>query len=169
MKQKPSERPFVESFAERAGLNKVKRSKHPRLCYLCGAITNDPHAKLKFDLAELYLKSRGDMVINPLKLNPLGTKWEDAMSYDLAIINSMKDAYLPLLKIARFLNEDMTFFPTLVDIDPPDRQFDSPGKRLEKAIAFDVIPTVQLSIEWDNLLKQAINETETKGNTTNEK
>ena len=162
-KQKSTECPFVESFADRAGLNKVRKCKHPRLCYLCGAITNDPHAKLKFDLAELYLKSRGDMVINPLKLNLIGAKWEDAMSYDLAIINSMKDAYLPLLKISRFMHEDMTFFPTIVDIDPPERQFDSPGKRLEKAIAFDVIPLVQLSVEWDNLLKSAIEEAE-KGN-----
>ena len=166
MKQKSSERPFVESFAERAGLNKVKKYKHPRLCYLCGAITNDPHAKLKFDLAELYLKSRGDMVINPLKLNPLDTKWEYAMSADLAILNHMKDYYIELLHISRYLGEDKTYFPAIVDIDPPDRQFDSPGKRLEKAVAFDVIPTVQLSVEWDNLLKTAIEEAE-KGNKDN--
>ena len=157
--KKPTERPFVESFAEKAGLLKVKREKNARLVYLSGAVTNDPHAKLKFDLAELYLKSKGNKVINPLRINPIGTPWEDAIVTDLGIINQLKDANVALLRLMRFTNEGI-YLPVMVDIDPPSRQFDSPGKRLEKGMAFGVIATIQMPSAWDKLLNDAINEKE---------
>ena len=155
-RKKPTERPFVESYAEQAGLTKVKRSSAPRFYYLSGAVTNDPYAKLKFDLAEIYLKSRGHIVINPLKINPLGTKWEVAISNDLFIINQMKDVYIALLHLSKYMDEDKICYPTIADIDPHDRQFESQGKRLEKGIAFGVLPTVMLSQEWERMLFDAI-------------
>ena len=159
-KQKPSERPFVESFAEKAGLNKVKKNKHPRLYYLSGAVTNDPYAKLKFDLAETYLTAKGHRVINPLKVNPIDTPWEKAISVDLSILNNMKVYYFSVLFLSKYIGEERTMFPEFIDIDTPERQFDSPGKRLEKSIAFGVLPIVDMPREWDNILNNAINEYE---------
>lgn len=157
--KKTIERPFVESYAEKAGLLKVKRDKHARLVYLSGAVTNDPHAKLKFDLAELYLKSKGNKVINPLRVNPIGTPWEDALITDLGIINQLKDANIALLRLMRFTDEGI-YLPVIIDIDPPSRQIDSPGKRLEKGITFGVIATIQMPSDWDKLLMDAIKEKE---------
>lgn len=157
--KKPIERPFVESYAEKAGLLKVKRDKHARLVYLSGAVTNDPHAKLKFDLAELYLKSKGNRVINPLRVNPIGTPWEDALITDLGIINQLKDAYIALLRLSRFSSDEI-FLPVIADIDLPNRQFDSPGKRLEKGMTYDVLPILQMPSDWDKLLMDAIKEKE---------
>ena len=167
MKKTPvNERPFVESYAEKSGLLKQTKSKHPlfknkRLYYLTGAVTNDPYAELKFDLAEIYIKSKGDMVINPLKVNPVGTNWETAVATDIGIINQMKDAYVALLRLSRFMDENKVVFPTMCDIDPECRQFDSPGKRLEKAVAFDILPYVRFGDEWTKLLTDAIKEKET--------
>ena len=161
-KQKSSERPFVASFAEKAGLSKCMKTRLPRLYYLSGAVTHDPHAKLKFDLAETYLTAKGHRVINPLKVNPLDTPWEKAISVDLSILNNMKDYYFAVLYLSKYIGEERTMFPAFIDIDPPDRQFDSPGKRLEKAIAFGVLPIVEMPREWDNILNNAINEYETE-------
>lgn len=155
--KKPTDRPFVESFAEKAGLFKHKKDKGTRICYLSGAVTNDPYAKLKFDLAEIYLKARGHIVINPVKVNPIGTPWDDAILTDLGIISHLKDAYVALLRLSRFTDED-TYLPVIVDIDPKDRTFDSPGKRLEKGLTFNVVPIVELSSEWSKLLNDAIME-----------
>lgn len=159
MKKQP-EKPFVESFAEKAGIIKRPKDKHPRLIYLCGAVTNDLKAKLKFDLAEMYLKARGNAVINPLRVNPPGVEWGDAMATDMVILQRMKDLYKAIAWLAHCLPENRIYWPTVCDIDPADRQFDSIGKRLELSFASDVIPVFRLSVEWDNLLKQAIEESD---------
>lgn len=159
MKKQP-EKPFVESFSEKAGIAKHAKDKHPRLIYLCGAVTNDPHAKLKFDLAETYLKASGNAVINPLRVNPPGVEWANAMASDLTILKRMKDLYLAIGWLAHVFPENRIYWPTVCDIDPYGRQFDSIGKRLELAFASDVIPTIRLSAEWDELLKRAIAEEE---------
>ncbi len=158
--KKQTEKPFVESFAEKAGILKHRKDEHPRLIYLSGAVTNDPHAKLEFDLAEMYLKARGNAVINPLRVNPPGVEWGDAMAADLSILNRMKDYYKAVAWLAHVLPENRVYWPTVCDIDPTDRQFESPGKRLELSFASDVIPVIRLSADWDNLLKQAIEESE---------
>lgn len=158
--KKQTEKPFVESFAEKAGILKHAKDKHPRLIYLCGAVTNDPHAKLKFDLAETWLKARGNAVINPLRVNPTGVEWGDAMAADLSILNRMKDYYKAVAWLAHCLPENRIYWPTVADIDPTDRQFDSIGKRLELSFASDVIPVIRLSVQWDELLKRAIAEKE---------
>lgn len=164
MKKQP-EKPFVESFAEKAGLNKRPKDKYPRLIYLSGAVTNDPHAKLKFDLAEMYLKARGNAVINPLRINPPGVSWSDAMAADMVILQRMKDYYRAVAWLAHCLPENRIYWPTVADIDPTDRPFESPGKRLELSFVSDTIPVIRLSVEWDELLKLAIREAEdqTKG------
>lgn len=159
MKKQP-EKPFVESFAEKAGIVKRPKDKHPRLIYLSGAATNDPHAKLKFDLAEMYLKARGNAVINPLRVNPPGVEWGDAVATDLSILNRMKDYYKAVAWLAHCIPENRIYWPTVCDIDQTDRPFESPEKRLELSFASDVIPLIRLSVEWDNLLKQAIEESE---------
>ena len=159
MKKQP-DKPFVESFAEKAGIMKQSKDKHPRMIYLCGSVTNDPHAKLKFDLAELYLKASGNAVINPLRVNPPGTEWADAMAADLTILKRMKDLYLAIGWLAHVFPENRIYWPTVCDIDPADRPFDSIGKRLEISFASDTIPVFRLSVQWDELLKRAIAEKE---------
>ena len=160
MKSKQPQKPFVESFAEKAGILKRRKDEHPRMIYLCGSVTNDPHAQLKFDLAELYLKARGNPVINPLRVNPPDVAWADAMASDLSILNRMKDYYLAVAWLAHILPENRIYWPTICDIDPTDRPFESSGKRLELAFASDVIPVIRLSREWYELLTKAIEEAE---------
>ena len=173
MKKQP-EKPFLESFAEKAGIlqgkpctaevsgsaRKQRKDKHPRLIYLCGAVTNDPHAELKFHLAELYLKARGNAVINPLRVNPPGVEWGDAMGCDLVILKRMMDLYHAIAMLANKMDESKIYWPTVCDIDPADRPMDSIGKRLELSFASDVIPVIRLSCEWDALLRRAIEEKE---------
>ena len=159
-KTKQANRPFVESYAEKAGLTKANKAAHPRLYYLCGAVSNDPYAQLKFDLAELYLKAKGHMVINPLKTCPIGTTWEEAISTDLYIINQMKDMYMALLHLSKYMDEKHIYYPTIVDIDPEARFIESRGKRLERGISFDVLPYVVLPSEWHGILMYAIEEYE---------
>jgi hypothetical protein len=162
-KQSPAEKPFLESFAERAGLNKLKKTDKPRLYYLCGAITNDPHAKLKFDLAELYLVNRGDLVINPMKANPTWMTWGDALSNDLFILEKMKAIYVNALQLLNNISGNVEFrMPTLVFIDPTERRFDSKGTALEKRFAGTLIPVVELGGAWDKILLDAIAEKESE-------
>ena len=156
--RKPIERPFVESFAEKAGILKRSKDKVPRMYYLCGAITNDPHAELKFDLAELYLKASGNQVINPMRISPVGTPWHEAMSADLEILVSMKKVYMELLKLSNKLDVGKNYYPSIALIDPMSRKIDSKGMTLEVAFASDILPVVQLSTRWDDVLFQALKE-----------
>ena len=160
-KQPSAEKPFLESFAERAGLNKARKTDHPRLYYLCGAITNDPHAKLKFDLAELYLVSRGDLVINPMKANPEWMEWGKALGNDLAILERLKDIYINGLQILNIVSGRTEMrLPTIAFIDPPERRFESKGSDLERQFAGNLIPVIALGGAWSPLLISAINEAE---------
>lgn len=158
--RKPIERPFIESFAEKAGILKRTKDKVPRMYYLCGAITNDPHANLKFELAELYLKSSGNQVINPMRVCPVGTPWHEALSADLEILVSMKKVYMELLKLSNKLDVGKIYYPTIALIDPMTRKIDSRGMTLEVAFASDILPVVQLSTRWDDVLLQALKEVE---------
>ena len=157
---KPINRPFLESFAEKAGILKRSKDKVPRMYYLCGAITNDPHAELKFSLAEIYLKASGNQVINPMRISPIGTPWHEAMSADLEILVSMKKVYMELLKLSNKLDVGKIYYPTIALIDPMTRKIDSRGMTLEVAFASDILPVVQLSTRWDDVLFQALKEVE---------
>ena len=160
-KQPPAERPFLESFAERAGLNRMHKTDHPRLYYLCGAITNDPYAKLKFDLAELYLVNRGDLVINPMKANPEWMEWGKALANDMVILEKLKAIYTNGLQILNVVSGKTEFrLPTIAFIDPPERRFESKGSDLERQFAGNLIPVVELGGAWSPLLMSAINEAE---------
>ena len=162
-KKPPAERPFLESFAEKAGLNKARKTDHPRLYYLCGAIMNDPYAKLKFDLAELYLVSRGDLVINPMKANPEWMEWGKALANDLAILERLKAIYMNGLQILNVVSGKTEFrLPTIAFIDPPERRFESKGSDLERQFAGNLIPVIALGGAWQPLLISAINEAEQK-------
>ena len=160
MKTKPADRPFVESFAEKAGILKRTKDKVPRMYYLGGAITNDPHAKLKFDLAEIYLKASGNHVINPMRVTPIGTPWHEALSADLEILVSMKKVYMELLKLSNKLDVGKIYYPSIALIDPLTRKIDSKGLTLEVSFASDILPVIQLSTRWDEILFQALREVE---------
>lgn len=160
-KQPPAEKPFLESFAERAGLNKLKKTDKPRLYYLCGAITNDPYAELKFGLAEMYLVRKGNLVINPMKANPTWMTWGDALSNDLFILEKMKAIYVNALQLLNNISGNVEFrMPTIAFIDPAERRFDSRGTDLEKRFAGALVPIVELGGAWSPLLMSAINEAE---------
>ena len=161
-KTKPIDRPFVESFAEKAGILKRAKDKVPRMYYLCGAISNDPHAQLKFDLAEIYLKASGNQVINPMHLSPVGTPWHEAMSTDLEILVSMKKIYMELLKLSNKLDVGKIYYPSVALIDPMSRRIDSRGMTLEVEFASDILPIIQLSTRWDEILFQALKEYQPK-------
>lgn len=152
---------FVKSYAEQGGLNNVKKATgQKRLFYLSGAITDDPHAVLKFALAEEIVKREGNCAINPLKRHPLNMKWEDAILADLGIINQLGAFYrasLPYLGIIPKLP-----LPALLLIDPIERPLESRGVKLEKGIALaNGIPVVQFAMKgWNETLEHAIRESE---------
>lgn len=164
MKKQPKLTPesFVQSFAEQGGLNHVRKCTGTKsLFYLSGAITDDPHAVLKFALAEEIVKREGNYAINPLKHHPLNMKWEDAIVYDLRIINQLGVFYraslLPYLGIIPKLP-----LPALLLIDPLERPIESRGVKLEKGIALaNGIPVVQFAMKgWNETLEHAIRESE---------
>ena len=160
-KKLPTEKPFLESFAEKAGLHKIAKTDHPRLYYLSGAITNDPHAKLKFDLAEMYLVAKGNLVINPMKVNPIYATWIDSLKNDLVILEKLKRIYISAFQILSVTNGKMEMrLPTIAFIDPAERRFESKGSALERGFASDVIPVIQLAGAWNEILKAAIAEKE---------
>ena len=139
----------------------MHKTDHPRLYYLCGAITNDPYAKLKFDLAELYLVGRGDLVINPMKCNPEWMEWGKALGNDLVILERLKAIYMNGLQILNVVSGRTEMrLPTIAFIDPPERRFDSRGTELERLFAGNLIPVVELGGAWQPLLISAINEAE---------
>ena len=157
--RKPIERPFVESFAEKAGILKRSKDKVPRMYYLCGAITNDPHAELKFSLAEIYLKASGNHVINPMRISPIGTPWDKAIVNCLGELNHLGEFYrasLPYLGTTTNLP-----LPALLLIDPADREIESSGVKLEKGIALaNGLPIVEIGLQFGTILEKAIKESE---------
>ena len=160
MNKPKTEKPFVHSFAEQGGLNAVKKATgQKRLYYLSGAITHDPHAALKFALAEEYVKRHGHYTINPMKQNPAGTPW------DKAIVNCLVE----LSKLGEFYRASLPYLgtitnlplPALLLIDPAGREIESSGVKLEKGIALaNGLPIVEIGLQFGAILEKAINESE---------
>ena len=151
---------FVESFAEAAGLNRLKKSENPRLYYLSGAVTHDPHYRLKFELAERYLIAKGNLVINPIRNESAGLTWEQYLSADLLILGRLKTIYANIVMIDSKLSGGHLALPAIAMIDPEDRQFPSKGASLENAFAGTFLPVVNLGKDWNELLTKAIEEAE---------
>lgn len=158
--QKAASRSFLESFAEAAGLNRLKKTDVPRLYYLSGAVTHDPHYRLKFDLAERYLIAKGNCVINPIRNESAGLTWEQYLSADLLILERMKTIYANIVMIDSKLSGGHLPLPAIAMIDPEDRQFPSKGASLENAFAGTFLPVVNLGKTWNSLLTKAIEEAE---------
>jgi hypothetical protein len=162
MKKQPKLTPesFVQSFAEQGGLNAVKKATGQKcIYYLSGAITHDPYAALKFALAEEYVKRRGHYAVNPMKRNPLGTPWDEAIVNCLCELKHLGEFYLsslPYLSIIPNLP-----LPALLLIDPADREIESSGVKLEKGIALaNGLPIVEIGLQFGTILEKAIKESE---------
>lgn len=164
MKRTPKLTPesFVQSFAEQGGLNIVKKATgQKRIYYLSGAITHDPYAALKFALAEAVVKKRGHYAINPMKRNPIGTPWHEALVNCIGELNRLGEFYRASLPYLR-LNQNIPL-PALLLIDPADREIESAGVKLEKGIALaNGLPLVCLGYEFVTILEKAIKESEAK-------
>ena len=156
----PTPEEFVQSYAEQGGLNAVKKATgQKRLYYLSGAITHDPHAALKFALAEEYVKRRGHYAVNPMKQNPAGTPWDKAIVNCLGELNHLGEFYrasLPYLGTIPNLP-----LPALLLIDPIGREIESDGVKLEKGIALaNGLPIVEIGLQFGTILEKAIEESE---------
>lgn len=162
MTRKPKLTPddFVQSFAEQGGLNNVKKATgQKRIYYLSGAITHDPHAALKFALAEELVKKQGHYCINPIKRNPTGTPWDEAIVNCIGELNRLGEFYraeLPYLSIVNGLP-----LPAMLIIDPVGRKINSDGVKLEKGIALaNGLHVVEIGIFFRYMLEKAIKESE---------
>lgn len=160
MKRTPKLTPesFVQSYAEQGGLNNVKKATgQKRIYYLSGAITHDPHAALKFALAEEYVKRRGHYAVNPMKRNPPGTPWDEALVNCIGELKHLGEFYraeVSYLSIVKTLP-----FPALLLIDPIGREIESDGVKLEKGIALaNGLPIVCIGDDFGTILEKAIKE-----------
>lgn len=154
----PTPEEFVQSYAEKAGLDNIKKTKGAkRLFYLCGAVTNDPYAEIKFALAEDILKREGHGVINPLHEFPRNWDWDTAIVHCLVLLKKLGDLYIAELA---FLNKAELALPALLLIDPEERKIESRGVKLEKGIALaNGMPIIQMAQpEWAFVLENAIKE-----------
>lgn len=155
----PTPEEFVQSFAEKAGLNNIKKTKGAkRLFYLCGAVTNDPYAEIKFALAEDILKREGHFIVNPVKECPRGMKWDEAIVHCLGMLNKLGELYRATLW---FLNKGDFVLPALLLIDPEERKIESRGVKLEKGIALaNGLPIVEIGLQFGTILEKSIKESE---------
>ena len=153
--KKNPETPFVESYAEKAGLTKARKTKRPCVIYMSGAMTDDPFYKLKFSLAEILLKASGHTVINPARITA-GDTWESALAADLGILSGLAEVAM----VYRRILPDSPFVPAVCLIDPPGRQIASRGVALEKeyAIQHGIKWYVLDDIYWSQCLRDAIAE-----------
>ena len=162
MKRQPKLTPddFVQSFAEQGGLNNVKKATgQKRIYYLSGAITHDPHAALKFALAEAVIKKRGHYVINPMKRNPTGTPWDEAIVNCIGMLNRLGEFYRASVSYLPIVN-DLPLAAMLI-IDPVGRKINSDGVKLEKGIALaNGLPVVEMGVDFRYMLEKAIAESE---------
>ena len=155
------DRPFVESYAEKAGLLKTRKSDRRFLLYLSGSITNDPDYSVKFELAETILKARGHITINPLRIGHSGT-WEQFLAADLSVLTEL-GGYARLLRgsLSPFLPTDVFLLPAVVILDDMGG---SRGRDLE--IAFGEargVPNLCIwnllgmeKVEWDMTVTDAV-------------
>lgn len=162
MKRTPKLTPesFVQSFAEQGGLNAVKKATgQKRIYYLSGAITHDPHAALKFALAEECVRRRGDYCVNPMRMNPLGTPWNEAIVNCLCELNRLGEFYRASLSyLGTIPNLPL---PALLLIDPAGREIESAGVKLEKGIALaNGLPIVEIGIYFRYILEDALKKSE---------
>lgn len=156
-----NDRPFVESYAEKAGLLKTRKSDRRFLLYLSGSITNDPDYIVKFELAETILKARGHITINPLRIIKSGT-WEQFLASDLSFLTEL-GGYSRLLRgtLSPFLPTEVFLLPAVVILDDMGG---SRGRDLE--IAFGEargVPNVCIwnllgmeKVEWDMTVTDAV-------------
>lgn len=156
-----NDRPFVESYAEKAGLLKSKKSSRRMLLYLSGSISNDPDYILKFALAETILKARGHITINPLRIGHSGT-WEQFLASDLSVLTEL-GGYARLLRgtLSPFLPTEVFLLPAVVILDDMGG---SRGRDLE--IAFGEargVPNLCIwnllgmeKVEWDMTVTDAV-------------
>lgn len=162
MKRTPKLTPesFVLSFAEQGGLNNVNKSTgQKRIYYLSGAITHDPYAALKFALAEEYVKRRGHYAVNPMKRNPAGTPWHEALVNCIGELNHLGEFYRASVSyIGTVKNLPL---PALLLIDPIGRKIKSDGVKLEKGIALaNGLPIVEIGIYFRYMLEDALKKSE---------
>ena len=164
MKRQPKLTPesFVKSYAEQGGLNNVKKATgQKRIYYLSGAITHDPYAALKFALAEEYVKLRGHYAVNPMKQNPAGTPWHEALVNCIGELNRLGEFYRSSLSYLGMIPN--LPLPALLLIDPIGREIDSDGVKLEKGIALaNGLPLVCIGYDFGTILEKAIQESEAK-------
>lgn len=156
-----NDRPFVESYAEKAGLLKSKKSSRRMLLYLSGSISNDPDYIVKFALAETILKARGHITINPLRIIKSGT-WEQFLASDLSVLTEL-GGYARLLRgtLSPFLPTEVFLLPAVVILDDMGG---SRGRDLE--IAFGEargVPNLCIwnllgmeKVEWDMTVTDAV-------------
>ena len=167
MKKQPKLTPesFVQSFAEQGGLNAVKKATgQKRIYYLSGAITHDPHAALKFALAEEYVKRRGHYAINPMKRNPAGTPWHEALVNCIGELNRLGEFYRASLSYLGMIPN--LPLPALLLIDPIGREIESDGVKLEKGIALaNGLPIVEIGIFFRYILEDALKKSEANNET----
>ena len=167
MKRQPKLTPesFVQSFAEQGGLNNVKKATgQKRLYYLSGAITHDPHAALKFALAEEYVKRRGHYAVNPMKRNPAGTPWHEALVNCIGELNRLGEFYRSSLSYLGMIPN--LPLPALLLIDPIGREIESDGVKLEKGIALaNGLPIVEIGLQFGTILEKAIRESDANDET----
>ena len=151
---------FIQSYAEKAGLNRIKKTTgKKRIYYLCGAYTNDPHAHLKFALAEEILRREGHFPYNPTKRCPANMPWHEAIVSCLGVLNDLGELYRASLT---FLGSGLDLpLPALMLIDPEGREIESVGVKLEKGIALaNGLPIVAMggTANWKETLENAIEE-----------
>lgn len=167
MKRAPKLTPesFFQSFAEQGGLNAVKKATgQKRLYYLSGAITHDPNAALKFALAEEYIKRRGHYAINPMKRNPAGTPWDEALVNCIGELNHLGEFYRASLSYLGMIPN--LPLPALLLIDPIGRKIKSDGVKLEKGIALaNGLPIVEIGLQFGIILEKAIQKSEANDET----
>ena len=166
-KKTPSTAPgsFLESFAEAAGLNRLKKTDAPRLYYLSGAVTHDPQYRLKFDLAERYLIAKGNYVINPIHGELPGQTWEHYIACDLLLLVRLMNIYTEIVMIASRIRgcSAPIPLPAIAMIDPDDRAFPSKGSAIEEAFSDCTLPIIKLGKEWNELLTAVIEKVEKEG------
>ena len=167
MKRQPKLTPesFVKSYAEQGGLNNVKKATgQKRIYYLSGAITHDPYAALKFALAEEYVKRRGHYAINPMKRNPAGTPWHEALVNCIGELNRLGEFYRASLSYLGMIPN--LPLPALLLIDPIGREIESDGVKLEKGIALaNGLPIVEIGIFFRYILEDALKKSEANNET----
>ena len=160
MKKKTEQKPPVESFAERAGLLKNRKAGRKMILFLAGS--DDEGSQIRFELAEILLKDRGHIVINPAKnTSRPGSSWMDELSEDLSLITEL-GGYNRLLHGQLSIHLPNSFFP-LPAVCILDNKFaGSTGREMIIRYAnVRGIPTMRIEsfiVDFGCIVKQAVEE-----------